>query len=338
MMDTGEACSLGAGSSELKQQSPSGCNLAAEGGFVLSAPSFSSALLGLGLGLYVSRVIAEATTTIWPWLALPGLIIACSIIGVGLAALGQRYGLTPAPLVTLYVYILYPRIEPSLAWSVAFVAVTALLIANVKGKRSFPVDSIVFALGLGLYVRTLAPTILPSNSGEFQFVANILGIAHPPGYPLFTMLGKLFTLITVGDVAYRVNLMSAFFAALTLALLSRTVRRATGSALGGVAGALALGASTTFWAQATTANVRSLTAFFTAIMLFALVSYANRRREVYLILFALAFGLGITHHGSLVFLLLPFIAFLLVTELETRNSKPCPELGRRIETHGGIHV
>jgi len=201
-----------------------------------------------------------------------------------------------------------------------------------KGKRSFPVDSIVFILSFGLYVYTLAPTVLPSNSGEFQFVTDVLGIAHPPGFPLYTMLGKLFTLIPVGDVAYRVNLMSACFAALTLALVSRTVRRVTDSAWGGVVGALALGASTTFWAQATTANTRSLTAFFTAMMLFALVSYAKegppspnpslRGRGAYLTLFALTFGLGITHHGSLVFLIIPFIAFLLVAELETRNPKP----------------
>jgi hypothetical protein len=302
--------------------------------------SWGFVLLGLGLGLYLSRVIAEATMTVWSWLALLTLIVVCSVIGVGLAAFGNRYGLTLAPLAILYAYALYPRIESALAWSMAFVAVTALVIPNVRGKRALPVDSIVFVLGLGLYVHTLAPTVLPSNSGEFQFVADVLGIAHPPGFPLYTMLGKLFTLIPVGDVAYRVNLMSAFFAALTLALVSRTVRRVTGSALGGVVGALALGTSTTFWAQATTANTRSLTAFFAALMLFALVSYAKatvqesdetpppaRGRpggggEVYLILFALAFGLGITHHGSLVFLILPFIAFLLVTELETRNPKP----------------
>jgi hypothetical protein len=289
-----------------------------------------------------------------PWLALLALIIVCSVIGVGLAALGNRHGLTLTPLAILYAYVLYPRIEPSLAWCVAFVAVAALLIANVKVKRPIPADAIVFVLGLCLYVHTLAPTVLPSNSGEFQFVADVLGIAHPPGYPLYTMLGKLFTLLPFGDVAYRVNLMSAFFAALTLDLVSRTVRRVTNSALGGVVGALALGTSTTFWAQATTANTRSLTAFFTALALFALVSYAQRIqscsegiaksplwawiwrsrlskgrstdakkwREVYLILFALAFGLGITHHGSLVFLILPFIAFLLVTKLETQNPKP----------------
>ncbi|MGA9351066.1 MAG: DUF2723 domain-containing protein [Anaerolineae bacterium] len=272
-------------------------------------------LLGLGLGLYLSRVIAETTATIWPWLASLALIIACSALGVGLAALGKHYGLTLAPLATLYAYVLYPRIEPALAWPVAFVAVTGLVIANVKGKRSFPVDSIAFVLGLGLYVHTLAPTVLPSNSGEFQFVSDVLGIAHPPGYPLYTMLGKLFTLIPFGDVAYRVNLMSAFFAALTLAVVSRTVRRVTDSVWGGMVSAVTLGTATTFWAQATTANTRSLTAFFTALMLFALIHYAKKRREAYLILFALAFGLGITHHGSLVFLVLPFIAFLLVTDL-----------------------
>ena len=325
-------------------------------GRVPSAPNFSSALLGLALGLYLSRVIAEATMTAWSWPASLALIIACNVVGVALTALGRRRSLRLTPLAALYAYVLYPRTEPTLAWSVALVVLTALLLANVKVKRPLPVDAIVFALGFALYVHTLAPTVLPSNSGEFQFVTHILGIAHPPGYPLYTMLGKLFTLLSVGDVAYRVNLMSAFFAALTLAMVSRTVRRITGSALAGVVGALALGTSTTFWAQATTANVRSLTAFFTALMLFALVNCAkaiiqrnstsnrqamgrrctqissekNQRasalicvqnREVDLIIFALAFGLGITHHGSLVFLILPFAAFLLLTELETRNSK-----------------
>lgn len=314
-----EACSPGAESFRLRQRSPSGCNSAPEGGFAFSARSFSSALLGLGLGLYLSRVIAETMAPIWPWPVSLALLVMGSVMGVGLAALGWRYSLTLAPLAILYVYVLYPRIEPTLAWYVAFVTVVALAIANIKGKRSVPGDLMVFLLGFGLYVHTLAPTVLPSNSGEFQFVADILGIAHPPGYPLYTMLGKLFTLIPLSDVAYRVNLMSAFFASLTLVLVGRTVRRATDSALGGVVSALALGTATTFWAQATTANTRSLTAFFTALMLFALVSYAQRQEEVYLTLFASAFGLGITHHGSLVFLILPFVAFLLVTKPETSS-------------------
>ena len=63
------------------------------------------------------------------------MIIGCSIVGISLAVLGHRYGLTLTPLAILYAYVLYPRVEPALAWYVAFVAVMALVIANVKGKR-----------------------------------------------------------------------------------------------------------------------------------------------------------------------------------------------------------
>src|SRR5438552_3064533 len=76
------------------------------------------------------------------------------------------------------------------------------------------------ALGVGvlvcvaaLYVRTLAPSVLPGDYAEFQMCAAILGVPHPTGYPLYILLGKLFTLLPVGDVAYRVNLSSAVYMA-----------------------------------------------------------------------------------------------------------------------------
>ena len=115
-------------------------------------------------------------------------------------------------------------------------------------------DGLLLAASLFLYVRTLAPTILPADSGEFQLVSYVLGIAHPPGYPLYTMLGKLCTLIPLRDVAYRVNLLSAITSALTLLVLARIVRRLTGSGIAGVVAAAVLGVAPTFWAQATTAN------------------------------------------------------------------------------------
>ena len=59
-------------------------------------------LLGLGLGLYLSRVIAETTMTTWSWPTSLALVVVCSIIGVGLATLGQRFGLTLTPLAILY--------------------------------------------------------------------------------------------------------------------------------------------------------------------------------------------------------------------------------------------
>ncbi|HIC94857.1 MAG TPA: DUF2723 domain-containing protein, partial [Anaerolineae bacterium] len=240
------------------------------------------------------------------------------------AALGRRRGLNLAPLASLYAYVLWPRLDPALAKAAALVAATALVAVNVERGRNFRlhslVDLLVFVASFALYLHTLAPTVLPADSGEFQLISYVLGIAHPPGYPLYTMLGRLFTLLPLGDPARRVNLMSALFAALTLALVSRTVRRASPKfgALGGVAAAASLAGATTFWAQATTANVRSLSALLTALCLFLLVSYAQKARakraSPSLTPFALAFGLGMTHHGSLVFLGLAFAAFLLATK------------------------
>ena len=54
-------------------------------------------------------------------------------------------------------------------------------------------------LALALYARTLAPGILPSDSGEFQVLAYQMGIAHTTGYPVYILLAKLFiTLVPVG--------------------------------------------------------------------------------------------------------------------------------------------
>ena len=133
-------------------------------------------------------------------------------------------------------------------------------------KRGLPWG--VLLLSLVLFVATLMPDILPADSGEFQRVAALAGIAHPPGYPLYTMLGWLFTRLPLGATpAWRVNLFSAVTAAVTLALVFSTGRGLSGSAWGGLAAALALGTATTFWATATEASIRPLTAFFTALCL-----------------------------------------------------------------------
>ncbi|MDQ3856168.1 MAG: DUF2723 domain-containing protein, partial [Chloroflexota bacterium] len=64
-----------------------------------------------------------------------------------------------------------------------------------------------------LYLSTLAPTVLDRDPGRFQARAYVLGIGHPTGYPTYIMLGKLFTYLPVGDVAFRVNLSSAVYGA-----------------------------------------------------------------------------------------------------------------------------
>jgi hypothetical protein len=146
----------------------------------------------------------------------------------------------------------------------------------VIGHWSLVIVSL-FIVSLFIYTATLLPDVLPADAGEFQLVAATAGVAHPPGYPLYTMLGWLFTHLPLGpNPAWRVNLLSAATAAATVALVFHIARRMTGSAWGGLAAALALGSATTFWATATTASIRPLTAFFTALCLYALIEYKLR--------------------------------------------------------------
>jgi hypothetical protein len=179
----------------------------------------------------------------------------------------------------------------------------------------------IFLAFLALYIVTLLPDVLPADSGEFQFVCAAAGVAHPPGYPLYTMLGWLFAHLPLGpSPAWRVNFFSAVTAAATVALVFRTARHLTGSVWGGLAAALTLGSATTFWATATTASIRLLVAFFTVLSLYALTQYAIRNtptgyaNDRHLIVFAAALSLGLTHHASLIFPASIFIIYLVLVD------------------------
>jgi len=81
----------------------------------------------------------------------------------------------------------------------------------------------VFVATLLLYSWTLAPTVTLIDSGELIVVAYGLGVAHPPGFPLWVMLAHLASLVPLGNVAVRVNSSSALFAAIASAMLTLVV-------------------------------------------------------------------------------------------------------------------
>jgi Flp pilus assembly protein TadD len=92
------------------------------------------------------------------------------------------------------------------------------------GFARFLPPFLVFLITFAVYVYTLCPTVYWDDAGELIAACYTLGIPHPPGHPLYAILGWLFTHIPVGSPAYRVNLMSAFFGALTCVVLFQIVR------------------------------------------------------------------------------------------------------------------
>lgn len=92
-----------------------------------------------------------------------------------------------------------------------------------RSKAELLGAAVVFVVSLLVFTWTLAPTVTLVDSGELIVAARFLGVAHPPGFPLYVMLAHLASLMPIGNVAVRINFVSAFFAALACAMLTLVV-------------------------------------------------------------------------------------------------------------------
>jgi hypothetical protein len=156
-----------------------------------------------------------------------------------------------------------------------------------------------------LYVLTLCRTVYWYDSAEFVTAAATLGITHPPGYPLYTLLGHLFTWLPI-EPATAVNLMSAAFAAVAVGLLFLVGRRLGLDRGPAAVGAATLGASGLFWSNAVIAEVYCPAVAVTALVLYLLLRAMEEQRFSLVIAAAFIAGLGLGIHMSVATLGLGF--------------------------------
>ena len=163
--------------------------------------------------------------------------------------------------------------------------------------------ALALLLPFGLYLLTVAPTIYNLDSAELTAAAASGGIVHPTGYPLYLLLGRLWTWLPVGDVGYRMNLFSALWGALTIFLAERIMRR-LGVSGPARAGALGLLATAYFlWALSLIAEVYTLQTCLMAAWIWLLLRWVERPGSGRSLALGLATGLCLTHHAaSLLFL------------------------------------
>ncbi len=201
-----------------------------------------------------------------------------------------------------------------------------------------------------LFLRTLAPGLLWGDSAEFQFAAWLGGFAHPTGYPLYLMLGWLWThVLPWGNPAWRMNLFSAAWGGAAVGLVYLVAVRAF-RLLDGAVGwsavpffprlvalclAAVFAASPTFWSQAVVAEVYTLHAAFVAALLLALLTWAESStamcvRALYSL--ALLCGLSLAHHRTTLLLLPAIAVFLWLARRPESSGRPCLEqrVGRRV--------
>lgn len=195
-----------------------------------------------------------------------------------------------------------------------------------SGPRAVITSAIVGIMFLG-YSFTVNPTVTFVDCGELASVAVMLGIAHPTGYPLFTTLGRLVTMVIPGEPVTVLNLFSSFLVACSVGLFynilleirqsplfgSRRKETGRGFGISAAAGALMFGFSTTVWAQSVALEVYSLHLFLTLMFLFLFLKgmrdlAAGTPSRIFVLSF-FVWGLGFANHMTTI-LLIPACVYL----------------------------
>lgn len=170
------------------------------------------------------------------------------------------------------------------------------------------------------YLITLPPSISFEDSGQIITAAAELGVSHPSGYPLESLVGHLFTLVPFGRIAGRVNLASAAVGAFCCLVLFFLLRRlfleieenarvAAGACAAAAAAAFGLGRA--FWSQAVVAEAYAVNALALAAVLYAAFNFARTRDARWGYLAAFVGGLALGAHTSSAIVSIPVTAYLL---------------------------
>lgn len=168
-----------------------------------------------------------------------------------------------------------------------------------------PVASwVTFAAFLLLYLPTCARVVQGGDSPEFLTIAAKGGVAHPSGYPLFSLLAQGFVaVIPFGGVAWKVSALSATLGAATLGVLHRAVLKLTDDGVAAAVAAGALGFSVLFWRWSVVPEVLSGSTLTAALVLLACAHVAcGLRGPKAGLLLGLAFATGIAHHHTAILL------------------------------------
>src|SRR5438552_6877950 len=160
--------------------------------------------------------------------------------------------------------------------------------------------AVVVGAVLVLYFFTAARDIVVGDTPELITAAVTLGVPHPPGYPLFTMLGHLFSLLPFGPVPFRVNLLAVTCDALTVAVIFFTALRLSRSRPAAAIAALTLAMIPAFWTWSLVAEVFPLNNRLASVLIYLLVFWAQdpHRPGVLIGAFFVA-GPAVTNHHTL---------------------------------------
>lgn len=185
-------------------------------------------------------------------------------------------------------------------------------------RKGSLVALVVSTVAFAVYVRTLAPSIQYGDSPELTVAVYQLGVPHPTGYPLYTLVGHLLMrLLPFLSPAYCLNLFSALCAAAAVGVVTLVGLSVVRSRAASLVAALLLAFSLTFWSQAVITEVYALHALFMASVLYCVLKWDRSGDRRWLLAAAGLYGLSLTNHAQTV-LLAPALLFFLMTSPRRR--------------------
>ena len=172
----------------------------------------------------------------------------------------------------------------------------------------------VGVLSFAVYLQTLLPSVGWGDIARFQYVARVWGIPHRFGYPLYIALSRVFGYLPIGDLAYRINLMSAVFAALAALMVYLIVMRLVDDWVAAGSAALSFAFSRALWGQAVVAEVYTLNAFLIGAVVLTLLAWHQAQKIGLLYLGIGLYALSFGNHMTVVTLIPAVVYLILVTD------------------------
>lgn len=275
--------------------------------------------------LAITRALYEGTFPHLPFLANPFPVLLFSgVAAISSAFLWKRLAREAqsawsatavfAPLLLNSIYLMETAVSPQRGNFLLFTSLwfTALLAIRLVRPHSERWQDRLFILiyVAPIYLFTLGRTVGKADSFEFQVVIPQLEIAHPTGYPLYIMLTKLFTLIPIGGMAWRVNVITAVYALAAVVLLYEFMSRLIGRRMVSILTAVLFALTPTFWSQAVAAEVYTLNSLIVIAALLLMQQLIVNNEQLTInnrlpIALAAVLGLGLTNHLTTVILLPP---------------------------------
>jgi hypothetical protein len=174
----------------------------------------------------------------------------------------------------------------------------------------------IFLGVLLIYLWSMPRTVVLEDDGLFLLTAYFNGIAHPPGYPLYTLMSHLATFIPLGNIAERVHGFTAMLGATGCVCLYRAIRHLLPGKFYALVASFAFGFSLAFWSQSIIAEVYSLNIVIVMLLFWLSLKYAacNDTAEQQRLLnwMGLIYGLGLSNHWPLLVLSTPLFLTVLL--------------------------